>query len=172
MKEILRWVSIAPLGVPVVPTEARYRRGLEALLQDDGELGRALFGASLGVANVRAVLDGLDELRGGLVDGEAGRIDYVLVNMSEVDDRTVPYDALVFLDGGGGDYTAPAQRAEDFLAGAPEQLGGFRKTGQTPPVDEDLPVRATRLETHATRRSIQPRGRGPAPAGTDSQGGK
>lgn len=35
------------------------RRGAAALLADDGEVGRAIYGASLGVANVRAVLDGL-----------------------------------------------------------------------------------------------------------------
>ncbi len=34
--------------------------GSEALLADEGELGRALFGAGLGIAGLRRVLDGLD----------------------------------------------------------------------------------------------------------------
>lgn len=36
------------------------RDGSAALLQDDGEVGRALFGAGLGVANLGAVLEGLE----------------------------------------------------------------------------------------------------------------
>jgi uncharacterized protein YhaN len=34
--------------------------GSDALLQDDGEVGRALFGAGLGLPNLRSVLDGLE----------------------------------------------------------------------------------------------------------------
>ena len=36
------------------------REGSAALLQDDGEVGRALFGAGLGVSNLHGVLDGLE----------------------------------------------------------------------------------------------------------------
>lgn len=38
----------------------RLVEGSAALLADDGEVGRALFGAGLGVSNLRAVLDGLE----------------------------------------------------------------------------------------------------------------